>query len=101
MPSPTDRTWPISETSASLPKSLIWFLRIAEISAARISILADSLHRDLEVLELGLERIVDHARADLDDQAAEDGRVGAGGELDIASDRLPERRLEFGDVAGG
>src|SRR6266851_3725245 len=38
MPSPTDRTCPTSATSASLPKPAICCLRIAEISAARISI---------------------------------------------------------------
>ena len=38
IPSPTDNTCPTSETSASWPKFLIWSLRIAEISAARMSI---------------------------------------------------------------
>ena len=38
MPSPTDSTWPTSETSASWPKFLICSFRMAEISAARISI---------------------------------------------------------------
>ena len=38
MPSPTERTWPTSETSASWPKFLICSFRMAEISAARISI---------------------------------------------------------------
>src|SRR5438132_755942 len=38
MPSPIDSTWPTSATSASLPKWAISCLRIAEISAARISI---------------------------------------------------------------
>ena len=37
MPSPTDSTWPTSETSASSPKLAICDLRMAEISAARIS----------------------------------------------------------------
>ena len=37
MPSPTDSTWPTSETSASWPKFAICDLRMAEISAARIS----------------------------------------------------------------
>ena len=37
-PSPTDSTWPTSATSASVPKFSIWLFRIAEISAARISI---------------------------------------------------------------
>ncbi len=42
MPSPTDSTWPTSETSASSPKLAIWVLRMAEISAARMSILGAS-----------------------------------------------------------
>ena len=37
MPSPTDSTEPTSETSASSPKLAIWDFRMAEISAARIS----------------------------------------------------------------
>ena len=37
MPSPTDSTWPTSATSVSSPKLAIWVLRMAEISAARMS----------------------------------------------------------------
>src|SRR6516162_5063877 len=44
MPSPIDSTWPTSATSASLPKWAISCLRIAEISAARISIQAPSTY---------------------------------------------------------
>src|SRR5262245_46926286 len=38
MPSPIDSTWPNSANSASLPNWAISCMRIAEISAARISI---------------------------------------------------------------
>ena len=38
IPSPTDKTLPISVTSASVPKFLIWSFNIEEISAALISI---------------------------------------------------------------
>ena len=38
MPSPTESTWPVSETSASVSKLAICFLRISEISAGRMSI---------------------------------------------------------------
>ena len=44
MPSPTDSTWPVSETCASEPKFAIWPLMIAEISAARMSIVSPSSH---------------------------------------------------------
>ena len=37
MPSPTDSTWPTSETVAASPKLAIWSLMTAEISAARMS----------------------------------------------------------------
>src|SRR5277367_2170194 len=43
MPSPTDSTCPTSATSASLPKPAISCFRIAEISAARISIVILSI----------------------------------------------------------
>ena len=38
IPSPTDRTWPVSATLASVSKAAICFFRISEISAGRISI---------------------------------------------------------------
>src|SRR5260370_5379473 len=78
MPSPTDNTWPTSATSASLPKLAICCFRIAEISAARISIsipLPDRLHRQLQPVQPALQRAVDHPRADLDDHAAEEARI--------------------------
>src|ERR1700721_1662210 len=82
MPSPTDSTCPTSATSASLPKLAICCFRMAEISAARISISvpliwpsANTLHAQLQALQLTLQRSVDHARADLDDHAAEQAGI--------------------------
>src|SRR5437868_3381344 len=48
MPSPIDNTVPTSATSASLPKPAICCLRIAEISAARISMKTPSETSDQE-----------------------------------------------------
>src|SRR5215469_11059542 len=78
MPSPIDNTVPTSATSASAPKLAIWALRIAEISAGRISMRTPSgniLHRELQSLQLAADRCVDHARAELDDDAANQRRV--------------------------
>src|SRR5690606_23940749 len=86
MPSPTESTVPTSATSASVPNEAICCFRIEEISAARISILRDPLHRDLQAMELGFERSVDHARADLDDHAAEKTRVDANIDRDLGAD---------------
>src|SRR5712691_11671751 len=71
MPSPTDSTWPTSDTSASWPKFLICSFRIAEISAARMSI-RRLFHRVFDRIELGAERAIDHAAAELHDQPADD-----------------------------
>src|ERR1700738_1665984 len=86
MPSPIDNTCPTSATSASVPKLAICCLRIAEISAARISIKTPSgnaLHRQLQPLQLALNRSVDHARAEFEDEAADQPRV------DVNIDRAP------------
>src|SRR4029079_14584702 len=72
MPSPTERTWPTSATSASVPKLAICCLRMAEISAARISILGNPLHGELQTLQLAADGRIEQARADLDDEAAQD-----------------------------
>src|SRR6266851_6869997 len=114
MPSPTESTWPTSATSASLPKLAICCLRIAEISAARISIsvpLADALHRQPQALQPALHRAVDHPRPDLDDHAAQQARV----DMDIDRDPAPDgaaqllaegillrlaERLRRGDLGG-
>src|ERR1044071_5283213 len=96
MPSPTERTCPTSETSASWPKFLIWSFRMAVISAARISISACLFHRVLDRIEFGAERTVDHAGTELDGQPADDRRIDPDVEIDrlFAGDRL-ERGLEL------
>src|SRR5918911_2761795 len=94
MPSPTDRTWPTSATSASLPKLAICCFRIAEISAARISIsvpLPNALHRQLQAMQAALQRTVDHARADLDDHAPQK----AGIDLEVDRDAAPDRAAQL------
>src|SRR6266566_9255718 len=98
MPSPTDSTWPTSATSASLPKLAICCFRIAEISAARISIsvpLANALHRQLQAVQPALQRTVDHARADLDDHAADqpliDPHIDGDPAVDGAAQLLAQR----------
>src|SRR5438045_3299826 len=103
MPSPIDNTVPTSATSASLPKPAICCLRIAEISAARISMKIPSgnaLHRQLQPLQLALNRSVHHARADLDDEAADQPRVDANIDRDPAADAAAQllvqcRKLRF------
>src|SRR5262245_11749423 len=85
MPSPIDSTWPTSATSASLPKLAICCFRIAEISAARISIKAPStsaLHGKLQPLQLASDGPVDHAGAHFDDHTADQPLV----DLDIDRD---------------
>src|SRR5579885_1232058 len=90
MPSPTDSTWPTSAISASVPKFAICCFRIAEISAARISILLNPLHRQLQAMQLALQRRIDHARANLDDEAAQQARVDLDIDGDLAADRLAQ-----------
>src|SRR5215211_9038088 len=97
MPSPTDKTWPTSVTSASVPKFWICCLRIAEISAARMSISGphflnaglmfgeggrrwqgpstDLAHRQSNRVESGAQAGVDHPAAHLNDHAADKVRV--------------------------
>src|SRR5487761_792433 len=94
MPSPTDSTCPTSATSASVPNSAICFFRIAEISAARISISTDPLHHQREPRQLALERCVDHARAHLDDQSAEQVRIDAKIDRHLATDRFAQALVE-------
>src|SRR5487761_2297026 len=52
IPSPTDNTWPVSATLASVSNAAICFFRISEISAGRISISGGSLHGVLQALHL-------------------------------------------------
>src|ERR1700739_1958879 len=101
MPSPTDSTWPMSETSASSPKLAICDFRIAEISAARMSMVLRSLQGELQSVELGLQRGVEETRPDLDLDAAEDRRVDGGGDLGLLAQGLGERLLHADELAGG
>ena len=149
MPSPTDSTWPTSATSASVSKPAICCFRIAEISAARISISTlhfprhlvqarssgagvdrhvemarrlqpgnddansqrTSPHRQPQALQPAAQRSVDHARADLDDHAAEQGRIDPDIDRDAGADRAAQllgqrrlarfvERLRDGDLGG-
>src|SRR3984885_7316974 len=84
MPSPTDRTWPVSATLASVSNAAICFFRISEISAGRISILGGSLHGVLQALQPGFQTGVVEAGADPDDQAAQQVGFDLFGDVDIA-----------------
>src|SRR4029450_1501502 len=97
MPSPADSTEPTSETSASSPKLAIWDFRMAEISAARISMDLRSLQGELQGIELRLERSVEQTGTDLHLDPAEDGGVDAGRDFRVLAQRLAERR---GDALG-
>src|SRR5579859_2835850 len=90
MPSPTESTWPTSATSASVPKSAICCFRMAEISAARISMTSNPLHRKLQTRELALERCIHHARADLDHEPADQARIDPEIDRDLAADDLAQ-----------
>src|SRR6516164_9788746 len=98
MPSPTDSTWPTSETSASWPKFLICSLRMAEISAARISILSSLFHRVLDGIEFGAERGIDHAAPELDHKPADDRRIDFDFDVDLLAAHGLERIAQGGDV---
>src|SRR5260370_29042633 len=100
MPSPTESTWPTSATSASVPKSAICCFRMADISAARISMTSTPLHRKLQARQLALERCIDHARADLDDEPADQARIDPEIDRDFAADGLAEL-LVHGFCLGG
>src|SRR5215472_12967819 len=106
MPSPIDSTWPTSATSASVPKFAIWSLRMAEISAGRISMKTpsgNSLHRQLQAPQLALYRCVDHPRAELDNDAADQPRVDAdvnGHPAADAAAQLVVQRLTLGLAQG-
>src|SRR6202012_5417945 len=71
IPSPTDRTWPVSATLASVSNAAICFFKISEISAGRISILGSSLHGVLQTLQPGFQTGVVKPGPDPDDQATE------------------------------
>src|ERR1700712_3390914 len=95
MPSPTDSTWPTSETSACSPKLAIWDLRMAEISAARMSMVLRSLRSgafqgEFQGIEPRLQRGVEQAGADAHLQPAEDGGIDAGGEFGVLAKGLAQ-----------
>src|SRR5215471_280964 len=94
MPSPTESTCPTSATSASVPKSAICCFRMAEISAARISMTSNPLHRKLQARELALERCIDHARADLDHKAADQTWIDPQIDRDLAANRLAQLLID-------
>src|SRR5258708_11258550 len=83
MPSPTESTWPTSVASASASKFRISRLRIAEISEGWISI-SVAFHSGTQTVELGAQGRVDHARADLEHQTAQEVRIDMGRELWLA-----------------
>src|SRR5258708_33641142 len=101
MPSPTESTWPTSATSASVPKSAICCFRMAEISAARISMTSNPLHRKLQARELALERCVDHARADFYDQPTDQARIDPEIDRNFAADGLAELLVDGLGLGGG
>src|SRR5579883_618077 len=94
MPSPTERTWPTSATSASVPKSAICCFRMAEISAARISMSSNPLHHKLQSRELALERCIHHTRADLDHETADQAWIDPEIDRDLAADGLAELLID-------
>src|SRR5581483_7869552 len=97
MPSPTDSTEPTSETSASSPKLAICDFRMAEISAARMSIFLRSLQGELQGIELRAERSVEQTGADPHLDTAEDGGIDTGLDLGGLAERLAQG---LGDAAG-
>src|SRR5665213_177845 len=98
MPSPTLSTSPTSLTCASAPKFWISRLRMAEISAGWMSILV-SFHGAAQAIKLGAKRRIDHARADLDDEAAKQGRIDFGVKARFLAQLGFERGFEVGDFA--
>src|SRR3984957_13161490 len=90
MPSPTDNTWPVSATLASVANAAICFFRISEISAGRISISGGSLHGVLQALQARLETGVVEAGADAHDEAAEQIGLHCFEDVDVAVARLDQ-----------
>src|SRR6201997_1864001 len=97
MPSPTDSTEPTSETSASSPKLAICDFRMAEISAARMSIFLRSLQGELQGIELRAERSVEQTGADPHLDAAQEGGIDAGLDEGVLAERLAQG---LGDALG-
>src|SRR5215472_9826517 len=94
MPSPTERTWPTSLTSASVPKFWISRFRIAEISAGWI-FMSLSSHGGAKPIELRTQRRIDHARSHLHDETAEQGRIDLGVEPRFAAELGFQNGLEL------
>src|SRR5215471_16453571 len=94
MPSP-------SETSASSPKLAICDLRMAEISAARISMGLRSLQGEFQGVELRLQGSVEQTGADLHLDAAQDGGIDAGLDFGVLAQRLAQRRGDALGLGGG
>src|SRR3984885_8765869 len=90
MPSPTDRTCPVSATLASVSNAAICFFRISEISAGRISISGGSLHGVLQALQPGFQTGVVKTGADPDDQAAQQVGVDPLVDVDVAVSGLDQ-----------
>src|SRR5580700_5377803 len=98
MPSPTERTWPTSLTSASVPKFWISRFRIAEISAGWMFILLSS-HGGAKPIKLRTQRRIDHARTHFHDETAEKRRIDLGIEPRVAAELGFENGFEFVDFA--
>src|SRR5271166_6903185 len=94
MPSPTDSTWPVSATFASVSNAAICCLRISEISAGRISISGSSLHRVLQALQTGFQTCVVQPCADLHDQAAQQVGLDQLDDIDVAVAGLNQARAQ-------
>src|SRR4051794_38184009 len=84
MPSPTDSTWPVSATLASVSNAAICFFRISEISAGRVSLLRGSLHGVLQTLQPGFQTGVVQPGADPDDEAAQQVGLDLFVDVDVA-----------------
>src|ERR1700730_7976039 len=90
MPSPTDSTWPVSATLASVSNAAICFFRISEISAGRISISGGSLHGVLQALQAGFQGCVVEPRADAHDEPAEQVGLHRLEDVDVAEAGLDQ-----------
>src|ERR1700733_10490969 len=111
MPSPTDSTWPVSATLASVSNAAICLRRISEISAGRISISGGSLHGELQALQPGLQGRVVQAGSDAHDEAAEQVGFHRFVDVDVAVAGLDQagaqllalhvaQRMRRGDLGG-
>src|SRR5277367_2135853 len=95
IPSPTDSTWPVSATLASVSNAAICCFRISEISAGRISISGGSLHGVLQALQAGFQRGVVQAGPDAHNQPAEQVRLHGLIDVDVAVAGLDQAGLQL------